>query len=142
MGTPQKRFVLLRLLDKIEATRPFTENEAWLLFRVVAFAEAFGWTVLIIGIAMQRYDLPGGKYSVPVAGQIHGTIFLAYFGILLATYSSQRWSRWKFLAGVAAGIPPYGSLVFELYSAHARRHKLVRQHFRSILLARLLSMAE
>ena len=52
--------------------------------------------------------LPGQRIAVPIAGQIHGMIFLGYFGILIAVYSSLGWPRKKFLLAVAAGVPPYG----------------------------------
>ena len=123
------------LLARFEATRPFTENEAWMLFRLVALAEAVGWTLLIAGIVIQRYHLPGSHYAVPIAGQVHGTIFLAYFAIVLATYSSSRWSRQKFVVAVLAGVPPYGTLLFEQWASRQRQANLSRIYFRSIVLA-------
>ena len=84
-------------LEKVESVRPFTEDEAWWLFRAVAFAEAIGWTILIIGLLIRHYGLIGHNIAVPIAGQIHGMIFLTYFGILLAVYSSLCWSRLQFL---------------------------------------------
>ncbi|HVS58307.1 MAG TPA: DUF3817 domain-containing protein [Candidatus Saccharimonadales bacterium] len=128
---------MLSLLDRLESARPFTEAEAWMLFRIAALAEAFGWTLLITGLAIQRYHLPGQKIAVPIAGQIHGTFFIAYFGMLIATYASLRWPRKKFLLAVLAGVPPYGSLLFEQWAGYARRTKQSRTHFRSILLVAL-----
>lgn len=116
--------MVLSLLRKLEATKPFTEQEAWSLFRLAALSEAFGWTLLISGILVEHFKLPLHRYAVPIAGQIHGLIFLAYFGILLATYTSLGWPRLKFVFAAAAGVPPYGTLVFELWAAHQRR-KLV-----------------
>jgi integral membrane protein len=124
--------MLSSLLNKLESMRPFTENEAWGLFRIAAISEAFGWTTLITGILIRHYNWPGSNIAVPIAGQIHGTIFLAYFGILIATYSSLRWSRKKFLVAVLAGIPPYGTLLFELWASSLRRNKLSKLHFNSI----------
>ena len=66
----------------IEATKPFTEREAWGLFRLAAFGEAFGWTILILGVAINRYNLTGAKYALPIAGQIHGSLFLIYCGYI------------------------------------------------------------
>jgi len=124
----------VRLLKKWEATRPFSEAEAWGLFRLAALGEAFGWTVLIIGVAIERYRLPGQRIAIPIAGQIHGTLFLVYFGVLLATYSSLRWSRSKFLLALVVGVPPYGTLVFEQIAAWQRRHHRSRVQFQSIAL--------
>lgn len=125
----------LGFLRKLEATQPFTESEAWGLFRIAALSEAFGWTLLITGILINHYHLPGHHFAVPLAGQIHGTIFIAYFGILIAVYSSLEWSRQKFLLAVLAGIPPYGTLVFEQWTAHKRRATQRQVYFHSMLLA-------
>src|SRR5438128_1566340 len=107
----------LRLLEKLEAQRPFTEAEAWGLFRIAALSEAVGWTILIIGVAVEKYNLPLHQYAVPIAGRTHGTIFILYFATLIVTYSSLRWPRWKSLVAIAAGVPPYGTLVFEQWAA-------------------------
>jgi integral membrane protein len=116
----------IAVLDKIESYKPFTEREAWGLFRIAALSEAAGWTILIAGILIDHFKLPLHNYAVPIAGQIHGMIFLAYFAILLATYTSLGWPRLKFVVAAAAGVPPYGTLVFELWAAHHRRQALGR----------------
>ena len=124
----------LDFLRKFEAAQPFSESEAWGLFRIAALSEAVGWTLLITGILIHHYHLPGHRFAIPLAGQIHGTIFVAYFGILIAVYSSVRWSRQKFLLAVLAGIPPYGTLVFEQWAAHTRQNAQREVYFRSMLL--------
>lgn len=115
---------LLGLLQKWESFRPFTEQEAWGLFRLAAIGEAVGWTLLITGIAIEHFHLPGQDYAVAIAGQIHGLLFFAYFGALTAGYSSLRWPRWQMLVGLAAGVPPYGSIIFEQWAARARQRSL------------------
>ena len=67
----------------------------------------------ITGIAINHYGLPGYRIAVPIAGQIHGTLFLIYFGLLIAVYSSFHWPPKMFLVAVLAGIIPFGILVFE-----------------------------
>lgn len=121
-------------LHRLEAIRPFSEAEAWWLFKTTALSEAVGWTVLIIGVVVRQTNLPGSAWAVPVAGQLHGTIFLVYFAILLATYSSLRWSRKKFLLAAIAGVPPYGTLVFEQWAAWSRRNQHSRGQFWSVVL--------
>lgn len=108
------------LLQHYESARPFTEHEAWLLFRIAAFAEAVGWTLLIAGILIERYITPGNDAAVLIAGNIHGTIFLCYFAAALVLYPSLGWSRLRGITALVAGVPPYGSLLFELYAAHKR----------------------
>ena len=127
--------MIIRLLNKVESIQPFTELQAWQFFKIAALSEAFGWTLLIGGLLIRHYGLPGHKVAVLIAGQIHGMIFLAYFGILIVVYSSLRWSRQKFLVAVLAGVPPYGSLVFEQWAAHRRQAEFRRVLFRNMLLA-------
>ncbi len=125
-------------LTRLEQFHPFTEQEAWNLFRFIAIAEAVGWTVLILGIGIQDYLLPGSNFAIPIAGQIHGMIFIAYFGVLLATFTSLSWSRPKTLLAVVAGIPPYGTLAFEQWAARTRRKELIRRTYRRIVVAGLI----
>lgn len=112
----------MKLIQRFEAARPFTTREAWILFRIAAFSEAIGWTLLIIGILIKQYITPGNDTAVLIAGNIHGTIYLCYFAAALVLYPSLGWKRWRGLFALLAGIPPYGSLLFELYESH-RRHK-------------------
>ena len=115
------RFTPLALLRKLESQRPFTEGEAWGIFRLAAFAEAFGWTILIIGVGIDKYKLPLHQFAIPIAGRTHGTFFILYFVALLITYTSLRWPRGKFVVALVAGVPPYGTLVFEQIAAWQRK---------------------
>jgi len=108
------------LLRQFEEARPFTENEAWLLFRIAAFGEAIGWTLLIAGILIKHYVTPGNDTAVLIAGQIHGMIFFGYLVAALGLYPSLGWSRWRAMISLAASVPPYGTLAVELYAAHKR----------------------
>lgn len=104
-------------LKRLEKMNSFTANESWKIFRLAAFAEAFGWTVLIAGVLINHFNLPGKTIAIPIAGQIHGTIFIAYFLITAFLYPSLKWSRIKTLFAFLSGVPPYGSLIFELFIA-------------------------
>lgn len=92
-----------------------------MLFKIAAFAEAIGWTLLILGILISKYVTPGNNDAVFIAGNIHGTIYLAYFIAPLVLYPSLGWPRGKAVIAILAGIPPYGSLLFEQWAAHSRR---------------------
>jgi integral membrane protein len=124
------------MLRGIESIQPFSEAEAWKLYRLAAFGEAVGWALLISGITVRSHHGLGSGVAVPITGQIHGTLFLLYFGVLLAAYTSLRWSRLTFLIAIVAGIPPFGSLVFEQWKSRTRRNTLSRQHYRMIVFAR------
>jgi hypothetical protein len=117
--------MLLSVLKRYESLRPFTESEAWLLFRIAALGEAFGWTLLIIGILTQRYLTPGNDTAVLIAGQIHGTIFFVYLVAAIA---------------LLASVPPYGTLLIEQWATH-RRHSSGFKTYRHFLLYTLLLTA-
>lgn len=122
----------LDALKRAESKHPFSEREAWNIFRLAALAEAFGWTMLIAAVIVNHYHLPGQTIAIPIAGQVHGTIFIAYFCVLVATYSSLRWSRQTAIIAAMAGVPPYGTLVFEQVVAHRRAKTLRRATFRVV----------
>jgi integral membrane protein len=124
----------LDFITKLEANPLLPESKAWTLYKIAALSEALGWTLLIIGIMIRHFYWPGYNIAVPIAGQIHGTLFLIYFAVLITTYTSLRWSRKKFLIAILAGIPPYGSLMFEQWELRIRRRKKRQTFFRSFIL--------
>ncbi|HEX5447718.1 MAG TPA: DUF3817 domain-containing protein [Candidatus Saccharimonadales bacterium] len=96
--------------------KPFTEMEAWTLFRLAAFGEALGWTLLITGIILSHFlhtNLP-----VLIAGQFHGILFLIYFAAAALTAPSLSWRPRRIITAIVCGVPPYGSLLFELWQSH------------------------
>ena len=113
-------FYMRIFLKQFEAARPFTEEEAWLLFRIAAVAEACGWTLLITGILIGKYITPHNNTAVLLAGQTHGMFFLAYCVASLGLYPSLGWSRWRSITALIFSIPPYGSLIFERWAALKR----------------------
>jgi integral membrane protein len=118
--------------SNFEAHKPFTEKQAWDLFRLAAFGEVLGWTLLISGIIIEKLNLPGSHIAVPIAGSIHGLLFMFYVGICIATYSSLGWSRRKFLIALIASTPPFGTLLYEIWAAQVRE-KTLRQSYRRII---------
>ena len=109
---------MIDILSKFENNRKFTQKEARLIFKIAAYSEAIGWVILLTGIVIGRMYPSVSKYSLPIAGQIHGTIFVGYFIILLSVYPSLKWSRTNFLFSILAGVAPFGTLIFELVMAH------------------------
>ena len=101
----------------------FSDKEAWGIYRLSAFGEAFGWTLLIGSLGAQKYLMHGNKILVSFAGQIHGLLFFAYIAAVLATYASLGWSFKKgFLIGLMS-VPPYGTLVAEMWLSRVRKNK-------------------
>lgn len=125
--------MFVRWFNRFETVRPFTEYEAWLLFRVAAFGEAIGWTLLIGGIAIERFIIPGNNTAVLIAGQIHGMIFFGYLVAAVGLYPSLGWSRWRSLFALLFSVPPYGTLLFEMWASR-QRHNAGFRTYRHYLL--------
>lgn len=124
------------MLRKFESNRVFTENEAWTLFRLAAIAEACGWSLLVAGIMFEKYF--GSHIPVLLAGRTHGMVFFLYALAATGLYPSLGWSRKRALVALLASVPPYGSLLFEQWSAHARNTSQFKTYGRCTLLAILV----
>ena len=130
---------MLSLLQRFERNQAFTETDSWMLFRLVAIAEACGWTMLIAGILCERYILPGNSIPVTIAGKIHGMLFLLYALAAVGLYPTLRWSRKRAFVALLASVPPYGSLLFEQWAHHMRRNAQFRAYRYCLALAVLSS---
>jgi len=100
----------------------FTDKEAWLLFRIAAFVETFGWTCLLIGIAAIELKWQYADTYIALGGSIHGILYLFYLFIVIFTHRSMKWSVWRFLFAEGISVVPYGALVFEMWVAARRKH--------------------
>ncbi len=120
----------LAFLEKFERLELFSEREAWMLFRVAAFGEGIGWSLLGSAVLFGNRVLPHGD-AVKIAGQVHGTLFLLYLAITCAAYASLGWSRKRTIIAAAASIPPFGTLVFERWEAYRRQWRAAK-HRRDI----------
>ena len=117
---------------RFEHNQAFEEKDAWMLFRIAAFAEAIGWTLLILGIICERVLLPGNHAPVAVAGRIHGMLFIIYIVAAAGLYPNLRWARWQSLLAVMASVPPFGSLLFEQWASYRRRTKQANVYHRAM----------
>ncbi|MFI5270458.1 MAG: DUF3817 domain-containing protein [Candidatus Saccharimonadales bacterium] len=109
--------------EKRNNLRFFTENEAWNLFRLAAFGEAIGWTLLISGILFQHFFTPHSNIPVQIVGQVHGTLFILYIVCVIIVHQSLDWNFSKTLFAGLISIPPYGTLAYEQWLAHLRNQK-------------------
>jgi len=125
---------MLALLNRFENNKVFSEEESWLLFRIAAIAEACGWTLLILGIGIEKYILPGNNTSVLLAGRTHGMLFIAYALAAIGLYPTLLWSRKKAFIALLASVPPYGSLMFEQWAKHVRETSYLKTYSRCLLL--------
>lgn len=118
----------------------FSEQEAWSLFRIAAFAEAIGWSLLITGIVLEH--LTGSHAPVAAAGRIHGMLFFGYMVAAVGLYPNLKWNRWAGLIALAASVPPYGSLIFEQIAGYMRGNHRARSYSRVVVFGALTSRGD
>lgn len=104
-------------------THWFTDREAWGIFRFFAILEAIGWSLLIIAIMYRRMGLPEAASVVSFAGHIHGIGFGLYFLFTILVARSMEWGIGRIGTAIVAGMPPYGSILFERIMAIHRKKR-------------------
>lgn len=82
------------------------------LFRILAFAEAVTWTILIVSMVLKY--AAGLDAAVLVGGSIHGFVFLAYAFAAVLVGVNQRWNLGLIAFAVLTAIVPYATIPFEL----------------------------
>ncbi|MBD7956504.1 DUF3817 domain-containing protein [Microbacterium sp. Sa4CUA7] len=83
------------------------------LFRVLAFAEAVSWTLLITGLVLRA--TVGLDIAVSIGGGIHGFVFLSYAATAIVVAKNNRWSPWPTTVAVGAAIVPYATIPVEIW---------------------------
>jgi integral membrane protein len=129
--------IIRQLLNRFESNQVFNLDESWMLFRLAAIIEACGWTLLISGIAVQRFVLAVNNIPVLIAGRIHGIMFLTYALASIGLYPTLRWSRKQAFIALLASVPPYGSIIFEEIARHFYYRKQINTLFSCLVLAAL-----
>jgi len=115
------RPIVRRINTAYHKTHWFSDEDAWKMYRLFAFGEGIGWTLLISAIIYRRFDLPLDNIVVSIAGTVHGGLFALYFVFVLLTARSMMWGFWRVSGALLAGMPPYTSLIYEKVMAHHRR---------------------
>lgn len=88
--------------------------------RVVAIAEAVSWLGLLIGMAF-KYVLSDNEIGVKIFGPIHGAIFVLYVLTVLVVQRRLRWDLVTTGLALAASVPPFATVVFELWAQRTGR---------------------
>lgn len=82
-----------------------------MLFRSFAIAEMFTWAGLITALILRASDIVN---LVPIAGGIHGFIFLCYSASTIFVWVNQRWRIRIGLTGLLLAIVPFATVPFEI----------------------------
>lgn len=81
------------------------------LFRTLAMAEAFSWTLLIGGLILRATaDL---RVAVTIAGGVHGFVFLAYGATAALVAMNQRWRLRPTAIAIVSAVIPYATVPTE-----------------------------
>ncbi len=81
------------------------------LFRTFAVAEMFTWAGLITALILRALDTVN---IVPIAGGIHGFVFLCYAASTVFVWINQRWRLPVGMTGLLSAVIPFATLPFEL----------------------------
>lgn len=85
------------------------------LFRTLAVAEAITWAGLLSGMFL-KYVTETTELGVRIFGMVHGVVFIAYCLVTVIVAIDQRWSLPRSVLGLAAAVPPFATLPFEVYA--------------------------
>lgn len=89
-------------------------------FVAAAILEALSW-IALLGAMYVKWIADGGERGVEIAGPIHGALFLVYILATLTAADRLRWSMTELVIGLAAGIPPLFTVVFERWMSRRGR---------------------
>ena len=81
------------------------------LFRAFALAEMFTWAGLITALILRGFDVTN---IVPIAGGIHGFVFLCYSTTTVFVWVNQKWRFSLGITGLLLAIVPFATVPFEL----------------------------
>lgn len=81
------------------------------LYRALAVAEAVTWTLLLVAL-VAKYGFANDAL-VPIAGPIHGFVFIAYGAMQLVVGHNQHWSISTVLLGIVTAVVPYATIPWE-----------------------------
>jgi len=83
-----------------------------LLFRLFAFAEVVTWAGLITALILRATGVTAA--AVPIAGGIHGFVFLCYGVTTVFVWINQKWSAGRGILGLVCAVIPFATVPFEL----------------------------
>lgn len=81
------------------------------LFKTFAFAEMVTWAGLITALILRALDVTN---ITPIAGGIHGFIFLCYSATTIFVWVNQKWPAKVGVTGLLLAIVPFATVPFEI----------------------------
>lgn len=78
----------------------------------VSLLEGVSYLALLAGVFAKRV-LEMGDGGVPILGPIHGLIYLAYAGAIMATRDALGWKAKETILALVAGAIPFGAFWVE-----------------------------
>lgn len=94
------------------------------LFRTFSFAELVTWTGLIAALILR---VVGSVDVVPIAGGVHGFVFLCYVATAVFVWVNEKWKPRLGVTGVVLAVIPFATLPFEIW---LDRRKLLSNSWR------------
>lgn len=82
------------------------------LFRTFATAEVVTWAGLITALILRGTGVTDAM--VPIAGGIHGFVFLSYCVSTVFVWVNQRWKAGTGVLGLVLAVIPFATLPFEI----------------------------
>lgn len=83
-----------------------------LLFRTFAFAEVVTWAGLITALILRGAGVTDAM--VPIAGGVHGFVFLCYGVTTVFVWVNQKWKAGTGILGLVSAVIPFATVPFEL----------------------------
>ncbi|MFV0373606.1 DUF3817 domain-containing protein [Microbacterium sp.] len=83
------------------------------LFRVLAIAEVFSWSLLILGLVLRA--TAGWDLAVTIGGGIHGFVFLSYGATAILVALNNRWRFGPAALAVMSAVVPYATVPAEIW---------------------------
>ena len=112
------------------APRPTATTEPghpWVVraFRAVAIAEAFSWAGLLVGMYL-KWVAGTTERGVEIFGPVHGGLVLVYVALAVLVAVRVRWSLWTTFLALAATVPPFCTVVFDVWAHRSGRYRARR----------------
>ncbi|WP_338403681.1 DUF3817 domain-containing protein [Cellulosimicrobium arenosum] len=102
---------------------PDTTRHPWSVraFRAVAVAEAFSWAGLLVGMYL-KWVAGTTERGVEIFGPVHGSLVVAYVALAVLVAVRMRWSPWTTLLALAATVPPFCTVVLDVWAHRTGRY--------------------